>query len=138
MKLAAGDQPLARRMAVATALMLPAVGWWLNAHPGALATLVGPCRLHLLTGIPCPTCGGTHAVARLASGHPLSALATNPLVTVATLGLAAWAILGVITTVVPRWRRQLVASPGDGRRLAVLAVVLLALDWLWLLTTGRS
>ncbi len=138
MKVVAGDQPLARHMAVATAILLPVVGWWLHARPGALASLVGPCRLLLLTGIPCPTCGATHAAAHLATGHPLAAMASNPLITLAILGVVVWALLGVATSLVPRWRRRLVTAPGDGRRLAVLAAALMAFNWLWLLTTGRS
>ncbi|GAB3679471.1 hypothetical protein GCM10027589_49760 [Actinocorallia lasiicapitis] len=59
------------------------------------------CPLRRLTGIPCPFCGGTTVFIELGSGHPVRAMAANPLVFVgaivfaaAPLGLAArwWAL----------------------------------------------
>lgn len=52
------------------------------------------CGFRWLTGRPCPGCGGTHALAALAAGDPIAALAGNPLVAtvaLAMLGLAALA-----------------------------------------------
>lgn len=59
------------------------------------------CPIRRLTGIPCPFCGGTTVFIELGSGHPVRALAANPLVffgalavAVAPLGVAArwWAL----------------------------------------------
>lgn len=41
------------------------------------------CAFRSLTGIPCPTCGSTHAALAALHGHPLQALAANPLVALA-------------------------------------------------------
>ncbi len=41
------------------------------------------CAFRALTGIPCPTCGSTHAALAALHGHPLQALAANPMVAVA-------------------------------------------------------
>jgi hypothetical protein len=48
------------------------------------------CHLRRLTGVPCPTCGGTRAVFALIDGRPLAALAHNPLVIVAGAGFCLW------------------------------------------------
>ena len=45
------------------------------------------CGLRAATGLPCPLCGGTTAVAHLGSGRPLAALAASP---VAALGAPLW------------------------------------------------
>jgi hypothetical protein len=66
----------------------------------ATASCFAPSRLALpscpwraLTGIPCPGCGGTRALLRLAGGDPLGAAAMNPAVTVATAGAILLAAL---------------------------------------------
>ncbi|WP_460303116.1 DUF2752 domain-containing protein [Actinocorallia aurea] len=57
------------------------------------------CPMRLLTGIPCPFCGGTTVFIELGSGHPVRALLANPLVFVGAIIFAA-APLGVED----RWR----------------------------------
>jgi len=42
-----------------------------------------PCLFKAVTGIPCPTCGGTRALAALSHLHFLQALKYNPLVVLA-------------------------------------------------------
>ena len=51
------------------------------------------CPLKELTGIPCPTCGGTRALAALARLDLKEALLCNPLVTVVWLMMPAATIL---------------------------------------------
>lgn len=46
------------------------------------------CPARLLTGVPCPFCGGTTVFIELGSGHPVRALAANPLVFLGAFGLA--------------------------------------------------
>lgn len=53
--------------------------------------LFPPCPLHALTGLWCPLCGGTRAVAALANGDVAAALGFNALVVLAVpLMLVAW------------------------------------------------
>jgi hypothetical protein len=81
--------------------MLMALGqttaWWRGLRPGhnvaarftamslgllTLAWLPMPhtiCPFLMLTGYPCPFCGGTHAGIDLGQGHPLAALKASPL-----------------------------------------------------------
>jgi hypothetical protein len=60
----------------------------------ALARYSPDCWLRSLTGVPCATCGSTHAAVALAEGRWLDALGANPLAAVAAAlfvagGLAA-------------------------------------------------
>jgi hypothetical protein len=61
------------------------------------------CPLLMLTGVPCPFCGGTHAGIDLGHGHPAAALRASPL---AVSGAVAVIILPVLrtTSLAGRWR----------------------------------
>ena len=116
---------------MATLVVLPVVLWWLRQFPTALPS----CLMRMIWGLPCPTCGGTRAVLVMSQGRPLDAIATNPLVTISTLALVAWAVGGLAATLVPRWRRTLEASPGDGRRFALVMFAAILASWLWTATS---
>ncbi len=80
----------ALRVATMTALAVGVAVAHGVRDPGVL------CPIRTLTGIPCPFCGGTTVFIELGSGHPVRALAANPLVffgamvfAVAPLGLGA-------------------------------------------------
>ena len=62
------------------------------------------CPLLMLTGVPCPFCGGTHAAIDLGRGHPAAALRASPL---AVCGAVAVIILPVLRTtgLAGRWRQ---------------------------------
>lgn len=56
----------------------------------------GLCLFKRLTGVPCPTCGFTRGMFRLAAGDVAGAFAMNPLLFVFLLAVAAVVILRVI------------------------------------------
>ena len=72
------------------------------------------CLLREMTGVPCPFCGGTTALARLGTGHLRQALAASPL---ALLMLVLAPVAGIVKG---PWARR----PALTRTL--LAVVLVA------------
>ncbi|WP_119727909.1 DUF2752 domain-containing protein [Thermomonospora amylolytica] len=77
-----GVQGVALRVG-AMALAAVAVAWVHRVSgPGV------PCPVRTLTGIPCPLCGGTTVFIELGSGHPVRAVAANPLVVAAAVALA--------------------------------------------------
>jgi uncharacterized protein DUF2752 len=84
-KLSPGRNALARLTAVASGLL--ALAWLPLPH-----TI---CPLRMLTGIPCPFCGGTHAGIDLGRGHPAAALRASPL---AVCGAVAVIILPILRT----------------------------------------
>ncbi len=94
------------------------------------------CPLRTLTGIPCPTCGATHAVMGLLRLSVIDAFGANPLVTLLGLGVAAICVLGTplwLTARLPRVRVQ-----GRGLRVARAATIAAILaNWLYLLLTLR-
>ena len=110
-------------MAVSSLALRP---FWL-----ALAPLAPACPFRTITGIPCPSCGTTHAAVALLHGEVLTALAANPLATVAGVvfiagGLLAplWAALG--------WPMRKLPSPLPAW-LRLGMVGLLAANWAWLI-----
>jgi hypothetical protein len=126
-----GDAPLARWLAVASLALLVPAALLLQRAPE-------PCFLRDQLGIPCPTCGGTRALAALAAGQFGEALARNPLVAVGCLALAAWALWGLAATLVPRWRVTVEASPSLGRRLPWIGLGLVAANWIYLIAVRRA
>ncbi len=120
------ERQLAFLWGVVTASVVVLRPFWLAAAP-----LLPACPFRAITGIPCPTCGSTHAAVALMHGRLGAALAANPLAVLAGVaflagGLAAplWAALGWpvldVPAPLPRWLR------------AALVVVIVA-NWAWLI-----
>ena len=94
------------------------------------------CPFKGLTGLPCATCGMTHAFVHLAHGEPLAALAASPLG--ALLAALAWAfaaldLLRLLARL--RWPRP---GPRAARGLAAMALGALLANWAFLLVAGRG
>lgn len=94
------------------------------------------CVLKLVTGIPCPTCGGTRAVGLLAHLDVLGALAMNPLVALGALLAVPW-FLADLVLVFQRRSLDVSVSPGVARALRIGAVVVFAANWGYLMLAGR-
>jgi len=89
------------------------------------------CPLRDMTGVPCPTCGGTHAAVALANGRFADAFAANPLVAVGLVVFGVWLLNGLLMTMSPGLRRDLVFSPREKRTARLLAVLLILAAWVW-------
>jgi len=107
-------------------LLLAAARWW-----GRTLEHLARCPLRNATGVPCPTCGGTHAVLALARGDLPAALRENPLVTLGALLAALWTAWAVAATFWPPARRLPSLSSRARRRLAWTAAALLLANWLY-------
>ena len=110
--LSPGHNALARFAAVASGLL--ALAWLPRPH-----TI---CPFLMLTGIPCPFCGGTHAGIDLGSGHPVAAVRASPL---AVCGAVAVVMLPILRTtgVAERWQQL----PAKARNAIAIAGILAAL-----------
>jgi len=99
---------------------------------------LGACPWRALTGIPCPTCGGTRCMVELTHLNLGAALAMNPLVALAGVAAAAYAVhaLGVWLLGWQRWRPS-ISSPGAQRLLRLGTVAALLLNWAYLVLIGR-
>lgn len=98
-----------------------------------LAPFAPRCPFRALTGIPCPTCGTTHAAVALLHGEIGAAVAANPLATVAGIGFVVGGVIAPIwaalrwsipesPTPLPRWKRA-----------AIIAVLLV--NWIYVIAT---
>lgn len=133
-------RPKARRSLAIGGLVLLALG------AGRLLPVGGVpffgCWFHRLTGLPCPGCGTTRAIAALSRGDFAGGFALNPLAAVLAAVLGG---TGVYLLVVGARGRPAAAArrpaPRVGPRMRVLgallgAAVLLA-HWAWLIHAGR-
>ena len=93
------------------------------------------CVFKGLTGFPCLTCGSSHSIVYLAHGDILSSFAMNPLVAISFLFAVLFFLYSVITLMfdIPRISIQLTEREKDIAR--VLAVLLLVVNWIYLLMT---
>jgi hypothetical protein len=117
----------------ALALGCAAAAWVLLALPERQMQILPVCPFKAVTGLPCPTCGGTHALAALAGARPLAALRLNPLVTLAALVTVAAGAASLFR----RWRGKLALrldlTPIEQGAARAILLGLLALHWAYLL-----
>lgn len=67
------------------------------------------CPLLRLTGIPCPSCGGTRATLHMLAGEPMAAWQANPGVSLFVVVAGLLALAGIITP----WGLLGVANPRE-------------------------
>lgn len=92
------------------------------------------CLLHAATGIPCPTCGMTRSTWHLLHGEIGRAFLLNPLMTAALLGAALYVCYAAVVVIgrLPRLRIESL-SPNEARVMRVLAILLIAANWAYLI-----
>lgn len=124
------DSPLAAWPFVGFGLGLLALGAWIvTLLP---ARWFPPCGFHVLTGHPCPSCGGTRLVLLTLKGHPLEGLKMNPLFGFLLFGFAAWFLLGALGRVAGQDFRIDVADREEKWLwLALLVAFLVNWAYLW-------
>jgi Protein of unknown function (DUF2752) len=94
------------------------------------------CYFKLITGLPCLTCGGTRATARLLRLDPAGALAMNPLVTLVGFAVAAWAVADLVLLTRGRALRMSVGPP-VARALRIAIPLAVVANWAYLIAAGR-
>lgn len=100
---------------------------------GDLAAGAPACAFRALTGVPCPTCGGTRALLALVRLDAGAALAWNPLVTVAALVFA----LGGLVALARALGGKGVPDPAPPRWAGGAAALALAANWAFVILEGR-
>jgi hypothetical protein len=99
---------------------------------------LGPtfCFFKLTTGLPCPTCGATRALGRLAHLDLAGAIAMNPLVAAGGLAVLAWGVVDLVLLPGRRALRFEARGPWP-TRIRLLALAALAANWAFLLLARR-
>jgi len=95
------------------------------------------CPFRAITGLPCPTCGGTRAIVAFAHLDAAAALVANPLIFVAacaSVAVIAYAIASR-TGLIPRISIALEPA-GRGAARILIPIALLA-QWIYLIGAGR-
>jgi hypothetical protein len=106
---------------LAAAAIYVALHAFAMAHPQVPDRAVPLCVFRAVTGVPCPTCGGTRATLALVSGDLDLAIQYNPLVT------SAWLLAPVALVAAVAYRRRGSArGRGLGRWIVGAAFVALA------------
>jgi len=90
------------------------------------------CPARGLLGLPCATCGMTHAFVALAHGDPAAAVSASPLG--ALLAAGAWGFALLDLSLLLLGRPFPLPSPGALRLAVAAGVVALILNWAWLLS----
>jgi len=97
-----------------------------------LAAAAPACPVKSISGFPCPTCGATRAAVALAALDPWTALALNPLVTCAWMGLVLGGIAALVVSLTGRPLPTLPRRLPLALRVAIVVVV--AANWLYLVS----
>lgn len=107
---------------------------FLSARFLPLLDLPFACPFKGLTGLPCATCGMTHAFVHLAHGEPMAALAASPLG--ALLAALAWAFAALDLLLLLAGKPWPRPGPGAARGLAFAALGALLANWAFLIVAG--
>jgi hypothetical protein len=94
------------------------------------------CTFHELTGLPCLSCGAIRALNSLLSGDIIGTLYANPLLVLFCGGLFFFSLFKLVEYIF-RFKLEVVASKRSSVIARVLAVILIAANWLFLIVTGR-
>jgi hypothetical protein len=123
------DRRIAALWAVCAGLAIALRPIWFAMMP-----LLPGCPFHRLTGIACPGCGTTRAVARLLRCDVAGGFAMNPL---SLTGAVAFLLGGALA---PAWLALGGAvpepSPGPKWGWGIVAALGLGLNWAWLVASG--
>ncbi len=105
---------------------------WLNLH-----LPLPQCGFHVLTGLPCPTCGLTRATRQLLHGNVAGAFHFNPLGVCVAGALVLFDIYAAVVLALrlPRLRFDDI-SPVAARRIRIATVSVILINWAWLIAAG--
>ncbi len=92
-----------------------------------------PCPLLALTGVPCPTCGGTQSLRSLLHADPGGAFLANPLIALVSILLVVSAVLAL--ALLP-WAHRL-RGPRPARAWIWGALAALLVNWIYLIMRSR-
>jgi hypothetical protein len=117
----------------AVGILCAAAAAILLSLPEAMLPIPLRCPFLALTGLPCPTCRGTRALAALAGGNLSRALRLNPLVATTALGAGAAAAASLWRRWTHRPALRCTLSRPEEIALRASVATALALNWIYLI-----
>ena len=90
---------------------------------------VSHCPWRDMTGLACPTCGGTHAAVAMAAGRWGEAWSTNPVVLLGVLAVLLWALWAFTAAFVPGLRVRPRFSSQEKRAVRIGTALVLVGLW---------
>ncbi len=130
------DGRLRGRLGIPEAFALVAAASFLVARFAPVLSFHSECPFRALTGLPCASCGMTHAFVALAHGDAAGAWSASPLGALLAGGAWIFALLDLarVAAGIP-WPRL---SDRAWRAMAVGVVGAAALNWAWMLLRAGS
>lgn len=90
------------------------------------------CKLRAVTGVPCPTCGGTRSTFSLFRGDISGAIAHNPWI----VGMHLCVVISLLAMLLRRPRWNIISRLSRQPKIAVpLLLISLGLNWIYVLRT---
>ena len=94
------------------------------------------CPFKMLTGIPCPGCGGTRALIALLHGHLIEAIMTNPL----SIVVIIFALIAPIWLFIDCYRdtdslKRVMMNKWPTWVIVIMAIIIIA-NWIWNICKG--
>lgn len=86
------------------------------------------CPFRMLTGLPCPFCGGTHAGIDLGRGHPIAALRASPLAVCGAIAVITLPMLRK-TGLARRWRQLPAKTRNTAATTGIVAALAVSEIW---------
>jgi len=100
-----------------------------------ILSIAPSCAFKGITGIPCPTCGTTRAVVYLSRGDIAAAFTMNPLAALGLMAAVPSLFYSVIALIFNLPRMSLVLNRRERIATQTTAVVLLLVQWVYLIST---
>ena len=100
-----------------------------------ILSIAPSCAFKGITGIPCPTCGTTRAVVYLSRGDVAAAFTMNPLAALGLMAAVPYLFYSVIALIFNLPRMSLVLNRSERIATQTTAVVLLLVQWVYLIST---
>jgi len=95
------------------------------------------CAFKMLTGLPCPTCGVTRTIIALSRGRLALGLFMNPLAAIACGSALLYLVYAAVVLALRLPRLRPILTPAGGRALRYTTIAAIAVNWVWLIATGR-
>lgn len=96
-----------------------------------------PCTFKSITHIPCLTCGMTRSIISLIHLNVIDAFKMNPLIFLTILILLLWGLWSLIALIIKPKHIKIELTPTERRIIILSIVVLLIMNWLYLICAGR-